>query len=172
MLGSPSGATVHTEVIKRRAPGTIIALALVKFIGVHLRDGRRLKSLAEIQEAWYKEGMPEQVIAENSDEAYDADELVRASHTTCYFLLLTSLAWQKDILENDDKLSYLEELYYSLPQRMSSGQLGQCDGTGLFNYVHKTAQRSLQQFRNTIWVSDDPRIISRNENDKNRCLTT
>ena len=40
MLGAPSGATVHTKVIKRRAPGTIIALALVKFIGVHLRDGR------------------------------------------------------------------------------------------------------------------------------------
>ena len=33
MLGAPSGATVHIEVIKRRAPGTVIALALVAFIG-------------------------------------------------------------------------------------------------------------------------------------------
>jgi hypothetical protein len=82
MLGAASGVTVHIEQIKRRAPGTIIALALVAFIGDHVVNCRRFKSFSEIQEAWFKGGMPEKVLLENSDEAYDADELVRASHTS------------------------------------------------------------------------------------------
>ena len=57
------GETVHTEVMKRRAPGTIIALALVAFIGDRLRDCRRFKSFNEIHEAWFQGGMPEKVAA-------------------------------------------------------------------------------------------------------------
>ena len=76
------GGTVDTEEAKRRAPGTIIALALVAFIGDSLRDCRRLKSFNEVHEAWFQGGMPEKVVLENSDEAYDAVELVRASNTS------------------------------------------------------------------------------------------
>jgi hypothetical protein len=80
MLGAARGVTVHIEQIKRRAPGTIIALALVAFIGDHVVNCRRFKSFSEVHEAWFKGGMPQKVLLENSDEAYDADELVRASH--------------------------------------------------------------------------------------------
>ena len=76
------GETVDTEVTKRRAPGTIIALALVVFIGDHLRECRRLPSFNKIHEAWFKGGMLEKVVLENSDEAYDAVELVRASNAS------------------------------------------------------------------------------------------
>ena len=82
MLGAASGVSVHIEEIKRRAPGTVIALSLVAFIGDHVVNCRRFKSFSEIHEAWFKGGMPEKVLLENSDEAYDADELVRASHTS------------------------------------------------------------------------------------------
>jgi hypothetical protein len=76
------GETVDTEVMKRRAPGTIISLALVAFIGERLKACRRFKSFNEISEAWFQGGMPEKVAVENSDEAYDDVELVRASSTS------------------------------------------------------------------------------------------
>ena len=82
MLGAASGVAVHIEEIKRRAPGTVIALAMVAFIGDRLKDCRRFKSFSEIHEAWFKEGMPEKVVLENADEAYDAVELVRTSRTS------------------------------------------------------------------------------------------
>ena len=76
------GETVDIEVMKRRAPGTIISLALVAFIGERLRACRQVKSSNEISEAWFQGGMSEKVAVENSDEAYDAVELVRASSTS------------------------------------------------------------------------------------------
>jgi hypothetical protein len=67
---------------------------------------------------------------------------------------------------------YLEDVYYSLPQRISSGQLGHCDGTGLHNYVRKTALRSQPQFSDKVKLIDNPRIITRTENDTDRYFTT
>ena len=90
-----------------------------------------------------------------------------APMTLLLFPVLTSLAWQKDLLVNDNKLSYLEDMSYSLPQRIASGQLGHCDGTSLHNYVRKTAQRSQHQFLHKVKLIADPRSITRTENDPN-----
>ena len=87
-------------------------------------------------------------------------------------MLLTPLAWQKDLLMNDNKLSHLEAIYYSLPQRISSGQLGHCDGTGLHNYVRKTALRSQPQFSKRVNLIANSRIITRTENDTDRYFTS